>query len=293
VPQAAGHFVDPDERPTVPTAAVAPDIVSDEDLEGLTRAEQTTLLLRAAAQAGSPDVCRALQERAVEVNMPVAAQIAQRYRGRGVATEDLEQVAYLALVKAAQRYEYAEDRDFLSFAVPTIRGEVQRYFRDLGWTIRPTRTIQTAQSRIRQAEADLWQTLGRSPRPSEIAEHLDMELDTVVEALSANGCFSPSSLDAPLGDDRTPVSDTLGSQDEEFGRVDTRLALRPLLARLTDRERLMIEMRFFHQATQAQIGEALGITQMQVSRLLSALMARLQAELLEGDVRPSSDHSAA
>lgn len=277
----------------MPTA-VAPVIVSDEDLEGLTRAEQTTLLLRAAAQAASPDVQASLQERAVEINMPVAAQIAQRYRGRGVATEDLEQVAYLALVKAAKRYEYAEDRDFLSFAVPTIRGEVQRYFRDLGWTIRPTRTIQTAQTRIRQAEGDLWQSLGRSPRPSEIAEFLDMDLDTVVEALSANGCFSPSSLDAPvLGDDRVPVSDTLGSKDEEFGRVDTRLVLRPLLAQLTDRERLMIEMRFFHQATQAQIGEALGITQMQVSRLLSALMARLQAELLEGGVDLSSDHSAA
>jgi len=285
--------VDPDPKGlTVPTA-VAPDIVSDEDLEGLTRAEQTALLLRTAAHAGSPDARSALLERAVEVNMSVAAQIAQRYRSRGVATEDLEQVAYLALVKAAQRYEYAEDRDFLSFAVPTIRGEVQRYFRDLGWAIRPTRTIQTAQTRIRQAEGDLWQSLGRSPRPSEIAEFLDMELDTVVEALSANGCFSPSSLDAPLGDDRIPVSDTLGSKDEEFGRVDTRLVLRPLLAQLTDRERLMIEMRFFHQATQAQIGEALGITQMQVSRLLSALMARLQSQLLEGDAETSSDHSAA
>ena len=273
----------------MPTAAAASDIVSDEDLAGLTRAEQTSLLLRAAAQAPSPEARAALQERAVEANMPVAAQIAQRYRGRGVSSEDLEQVAYLALVKAAQRYEYAEDRDFLSFAVPTIRGEVQRYFRDLGWTIRPTRTIQTAQSRIRQAEGDLWQALGRSPRPSEIAEHLDMELDTVVEALSANGCFSPSSLDVPLGDDRAPVGDSLGAEDDAFGRVDTRLILRPLLAQLSDRERQMIELRFFQQATQAQIGEVLGITQMQVSRLLSALMARLQAELLERDVHNASD----
>ena len=277
----------------MPTAALAPDDVAAEQLEGLTRAEQTTVLLRAAAEAATPEVRAALQERAVEINMSVAAQIAQRYRGRGVATEDLEQVAYLALVKAARRYEYAEDRDFLSFAVPTIRGEVQRYFRDLGWAIRPTRTIQTAQTRIRQAESDLWQSLGRSPRPSEIAEFLDMELDTVVEALSANGCFSPSSLDAPHGDERGPVSDTLGCEDDEFGRVDTRLVLRPLLARLTDRERQMIELRFFHQATQAQIGEVLGITQMQVSRLLSALMARLQTELLESGVHHASDHSAA
>jgi RNA polymerase sigma-B factor len=281
----------------VPTAAVASEIVShevsDEDLEGLTRAEQTTLLLRFAAEAATPEARARFQERAVEINMPVAAQIAQRYRGRGVASEDLEQVAYLALVKAAQRYEYADDRDFLSFAVPTIRGEVQRYFRDLGWAIRPTRTIQTAQTRIRQAEGDLWQSLGRSPRPTEIAEFLDLPLDTVIEALSANGCFSPSSLDAPLGEDRSPVSDSLGSEDEEFGTVDSRLVLRPLLAQLTDRERLMIELRFFHQATQAQIGEALGITQMQVSRLLSALMARLQTELLERDVTQPSDHSAA
>jgi RNA polymerase sigma-B factor len=113
-----------------------------------------------------------------------------------VSDDDLTQVAFLGLVKAARRYEYAADRDFLSFAVPTIRGELRRYFRDLGWTIRPTRRVQEAQSRITRSDGDLYQKLGRSPRPSEIAEHLDLYLDLVIQALAANGCFTPTSLES-------------------------------------------------------------------------------------------------
>ena len=269
--------------------------VLDQDLEVLPRGERTALLVRAVAEATSAAEREALEERVIEANMPVAAQIAARYRGRGVANEDLEQVAYLALVKAVRRYEYAEDRDFLSYAVPTIRGEVQKYFRDFGWTVRPTRPVQTAQARIGQAENELLQTLGRAPRPSELAEHLDLDLDLVVEALSANGCFTPSSLDATTVDDETTIGELMGGLDDGYRRVDTRLVLKPLLARLSDRERLMLEMRFFHHATQAEIGEVLGVTQMQVSRLLSSLMGRLRTQLQEGEREPAvaGAHSAA
>ena len=271
----------------------SPVNVSAEDLAGLSRSERTALLLRTASVTSSPEECASLQERAVEANMPVAAQIAARYRGRGVPAEDLEQVAYLALVKAVRRYEYAEDRDFLSFAVPTIRGEVQRYFRDHGWTVRPTRSIQTAQSRIAKAEGELFQTLGRAPRPSELAEHLGLDLDLVVEALAANGCFTPSSLDTPAIDQQSTVGDLMGTLEEGFDRVDTRLVLKPLLAHLSERERLIIEMRFFHHATQAQIGDVLGVTQMQVSRILSALMARLREQAMRAEDARATDEAHA
>jgi RNA polymerase sigma-B factor len=251
-------------------------------MDDMPRAERTALLLRTAASASSATERARCEERVIEVNMPVAAQIAARYRGRGVPQEDLEQVAYLALVKSVHRYEYAEDRDFLSFAVPTIRGEVQRHFRDLGWTIRPTRTIQTAQARIRSGEGELWQLLGRAPRPTEIAEHLGLDLDVVIEALAANGCFTPASLHTPAADGGTPIGDLLPDHEDEdaFDRVETRLVLGPLLAGCSDRERRMLEMRFFQHLTQQEIGDTLGLSQMQVSRLLSSLMTRLRDELL-------------
>jgi len=251
----------------------------DEDLEGLSRAECTSRLLAAASMAPGPERA-ALEGRVVEVNMTVAAQIAARYRGRGVPTEDMEQVAYLALVKAVRRYEYAPERDFLSFAVPTIRGEVKRYFRDHGWTVRPPRTIQAAQAQIGQAESELLQELGRSPRPSEIAERLDLDLDLVVEALGANGCFFPTSLEAMMPGDDSTTREWLGDEDTGFRRAETAVVLKPLLAELTERERVALEMRFFQDATQAEIGDLLGISQNQVSRLLSSLMARLRDQLV-------------
>jgi RNA polymerase sigma-B factor len=266
------------ERIDVSALATAPAL--DPRLEDLPRAERTRALLEAAANSDSPTEREALEDRVIRDNMPIAAQIAARYRQRGIPPEDLEQVAYLALVKAVQRYEFAEDRDFLAFAVPTMRGEVRRYFRDLGWSIRPTRRIQDAQRRIAEAEGDLVQTLGRSPRPSEIARHLDLDLDLVTEALAANGCFQPSSLDTtpPQGD--RSLADSLPDTEDGFGTVEARVMLKPLLENLTDRERVLLEMRFVRGATQAEIGEVLGITQMQVSRLLSSLLTRFRDQLM-------------
>ena len=260
----------------------SPGSALQNDLDGLSRADRTRLLLEAAATA-SPAEREALEERVIETNLVVAAQIAARYRNRGVPDEDLQQVANLALVKAARRYAYTPDREFLSFAVPTIRGELRKYFRDLGWTIRPPRTVQEAQSRITRAEGELLHKLGRSPRPSEIAEHVDLELDVVIEALSANGCFHPSSLESTTANDDGQTTETLGEDDPGFHNVETRVLLKPLLEHLTDRERLMLEMRFFRGATQAQIGEAIGVTQIQVSRLLSDLMARLRDQLASSE----------
>ena len=249
------------------------------DLAQLSRREATERLLSLAAAATDDEERRRLEDQVVEVNLQIALDVARRYRSRGVATEDLEQVACLGLVKAARGFDPERATDFLSYAVPTIRGEVRRYFRDHGWTVRPPRSVQQAQSRITAVESDLCQELGRAPRPSEIAERLGLDLDLVVEALAANGCFSPTSLDAVPVESEGAIGDRLGDDDASFDSAEARVALKPILAHLDRRERIMLEMRFFKGATQSEIGEVLGITPMQVSRLLSALLARLRDEL--------------
>jgi len=254
-------------------------LVDGDELAGLSRREATDRLLARARDEDDPLERRDLEDRVVEVNLQIAVDVARRYRARGIPLEDLEQVAYLGLVKAARGFDPERATDFLSYAVPTIRGEVRRHFRDQGWSIRPPRAVQQAQARITEAESDLCQKLGRSPRPTEIAERLGLDLDLVVEALAANGCFAPTSLDASAADDEGGLGDRLGDEDPAFETAEARVALEPLLAHLDRRERIMLEMRFFKGATQSEIGEVLGITQMQVSRLLSALLARLRDEI--------------
>ena len=242
------------------------------------RADQTDELFARRADA-DPDERADIDDQLIRLNMQMAVDATRRFRGRGIATEDLEQVAYVGLVKAVKGFDPDRGHDFLSFAVPTIRGEVRRHFRDLGWTVRPPRSIQEAQTKIVACEGELYQQLGRAPRPSEIAAHLGLELDLVVEALGASGCFAPASLDAPAHEDGEPTGHHLGHTDEGFDHAEARAVLQPVLARLSKRERTIVEMRFFRGCTQAQIGEEIGVTQMQVSRLLSRLLARLREEL--------------
>jgi len=249
------------------------------EIDSLPRREATQRLLSLAAAADDETERQGYADRVVELNMQIAVDVARRYRSRGVAVEDLEQVAYLGLVKAVRGFDSERATDFLSYAVPTIRGEVRRYFRDHGWVVRPPRTVQQAQARITSVESELCQELGRAPRPTEIAARLGLDLDLVVEALAANGCFAPTSLDSTPTEGESAIGDRLGDDDPSFDSAEARVALRPLLSHLDRRERIMLEMRFFKGATQSEIGEVLGITQMQVSRLLSALLARLRDEL--------------
>ena len=208
--------------------------------------------------------------------MGVAREVARRYRLRGVSREDLEQVAYLALVKAVDRFDPELADDFLSFAVPTIRGEVRRYFRDQGWMIRPPRSVQETTSRLHAMEAELCQEFGRAPRPSELAERLGADLELVMDCLAANGCFRPASLDSPGVD----VHVAPDSADElGLAAAEARVLLRPLLDQLTEREKQLVSMRFTLGWTQAEIGAQLGITQTQVSRLLAGIFARLREQL--------------
>ena len=220
----------------------------------------------------------------VMAHLSVAHGIARRYRHRGIAADDLEQVARLGLLKAARSYDPAKQADFLAYAVPTIRGEVRKHFRDQGWMVRPPRRVQELQSRILTAAADLTQELGRSPRPSEIAARLDQPVGDIEEALGADGCFTPSSLDRPVsgGADAPSLGDLLPDRAEDadgHDAVDARVMLGPAVRRLSDRDRKILHLRFFNGWTQEEIAREIGVTQMHVSRLLTRIISELRAEL--------------
>jgi len=223
-----------------------------------------------------------LIRRLVEVNMPVARRLARHYAGRGLSVSDLEQVAYLGLVAAARRYDPDRGDDFLAFAVPTVKGELRKAFRDGGWMVRPPRRLQELQARVWAAETELEQSLGHSPTPQEIADHIGVSADDVLEVLSIDGCFAPSSLDLPLGEEgSTTLADRQGTVDEGFASSEARTVLGPLVRQLGKRDRKIIELRFFRGWTQKQIGDEIGVTQMQVSRLLSRIFAELRTQLVD------------
>ena len=215
----------------------------------------------------------------IEANAGIARSIASRYRNRGIDLDDLQQVALLALTKAARRFDPAVGNDFLSYAVPTIRGEIRKHFRDAGWTVRPPRRVQELQGRIALAQEHLGRELGRSPRPSEIATYLAEEPDSVVEALTADGCFTPTSLDGPIRDGTFTLGDLLEDEDRDTQSLEARLVLAPLVSRLCERDQRVLQMRFVEDRTQEEIGQVLGLTQAQISRHLARILRELRSEL--------------
>ena len=256
----------------------APHVIHQHDL----RAEVEELLLQ-AARASSEQERRRLLERATTAAMPVARSIALRYRNRGEPVDDLVQVAYLGLVKAVARFDPERGSDFLAFATPSITGEVRRWFRDRGWDVRPPRRLQDLRASMLPAVAELTQELGRAPSTDEVASRLDVAVDDVRETMLAVSGYSADSLDMPLDHaDGTSLGDTLGAPDSNLDDVEDRLSLEPLLARLPPRDRHILSLRFYRGWTQSEIAEDIGVTQMQVSRLLTKALARLREELLAG-----------
>jgi RNA polymerase sigma-B factor len=244
------------------------------------RSEITARLLRQIASTTDDVERKRLEDEVVVLNMGVARAIATRYRERGIAVEDLMQAAYVGLVKAVRGFDASYDRDFLSYAVPTVTGELKRYFRDFGWTVRPPRRVQEMQAQISRATSELSQSLRRSPKPSEVAEFLGVEVESVIEALAADGCFTPSSLDVPVGESgNTSLGELLGGDDADMARAEARILLAPAVRQLAARDRRILELRFFHGWTQEQIARDIGVTQMQVSRLLARILSDLRAEI--------------
>ena len=251
-------------------------------VEGKERARRTDVIVAdlRVVEPESPD-SHDLTDQLIETNAGVARSMAGRYRNRGIDLDDLEQVALLGLTKAAHRFDPTAGHDFLSYAVPTIRGELRRHFRDAGWMVRPPRRVQDLQARIARAQDELEPQLGRSPRPSEVASHLDEELDDVVEALAADGCFTPTSLDGPVGDGASTLGDLFGADDRALESAEARVVLAPVLRLLSTRDQRILQLRFVEERTQQEIAQTIGLTQAQVSRVLTRILDDLRTGLAE------------
>ena len=219
-----------------------------------------------------------LRDRLITGYLPVAQHLARRFVHRGVPLEDLVQVATLGLINAVDRYDPSFGRDFLAYAIPTIQGELRRYFRDHSWSMRVPRRLKDLHVSINRVTEELAQGLGRAPRPSEIAARLSISVDEVLEGLEATASYASQSLDEVLmeGEDKATLANLLGSNDSGLALVEAHETLRPLLETLPPRERTILVLRFFDNMTQSKIAAHLGISQMHVSRLLSQTLATLR-----------------
>ena len=247
-----------------------------------TRAERTQLLYDRLDRTTDASERRRTVAEIAEVNLTVADAIARRYAGRGTAAEDLEQVARLALVRAAASFRPDLGHDFLSYVVPSIRGEVRRYFRDHAWMVRPPRRVQEAQLRMTPWREDFLQAHGREPLPADYASALELDLDTVREALTVNDCYHPDSLEQPIGDGdpgQQTLADRVGAQEPGFDLSEARTVLAPALAALAPRDRTVLRLRYVEGLTQREVGEHIGVTQMQVSRILQRVLDELRSRL--------------
>jgi RNA polymerase sigma-B factor len=202
---------------------------------------------------------------------------------QGEPDEDLLQVARVGLVNAVNRFDVCVGTDFLSFAVPTVMGEVKRHFRDNGWSLSVPRGLKEIHRQLGSVTEDLSQRLARAPTVTELAAELDMERSDVMESLLAGGCYRTRSIDEPRGGEQgaTTIADRLGDYDTDISLAENREALRPLLAKLPERGRDIIVMRFYESLTQSQIADRLGLAQMSVSRLLAKALIRLRDELTQ------------
>ena len=227
--------------------------------------------------AGTPEH-RRLRGRIIEECLPLAERIARRYDRKGESHDDLVQVARIGLLNAVNRFDPAVGSEFLAFAIPTMIGEVKRYFRDCGWSVAVPRRLKDLYPAIGPSVAELSQQLGRAPTPSEIATAIGVDCVDVVETMTAAEGFKSRSIDARPShdDDGVALIDRMGGVDPGLDFIEDRDALRVYLAELPEREYRIIVMRFFEVLTQSEIAERLGISQMHVSRLLARSLRTLR-----------------
>jgi RNA polymerase sigma-B factor len=217
--------------------------------------------------------------------LPLARRLASRYRYTNEPMEDLVQVANLALLKAIQRFDLERDAAFSSYAVPTILGELKRYFRDHSWSVHVPRDLQERAVKINKTVDALSKQLGRAPTVKELAEKLDVELEQVVEALEATQAFDAASLDAERpGQDgnMATIGDTIGAEEAGFDMVEYGAAIEGVLGDMPERTRVVLHLRFVEDMTQAQIAERIGVSQMHVSRIIRKALVDLRAAVDDG-----------
>jgi RNA polymerase sigma-B factor len=256
--------------------------------ERSTAMQKRTLEVRELFEVLShPDITKErhaqVRESLVHLNIGLVEHLARRFRGRGEPFEDLVQVGTIGLLKAIDRFDPARGVDFSSFAAPTVLGEIKRYFRDKGWAIRVPRHLQELRLSLATATQDLTHELHRSPKVSELAERLGITEDDVIQGLESTQAYSTQTLD-PLIDPESEAPSlvhVLGTEDPEIEGVENRESLKPLVQALPEREKRLLEMRFYQGMTQSQIATELGISQMHVSRLLSRTLGQLRESLIE------------
>ncbi|WP_260729313.1 RNA polymerase sigma factor SigF [Dactylosporangium roseum] len=274
--------------PTAPTAPTGRSVPADGRTHAPSRANRETdaqakalLSLMADLPAGA-DRDRA-RTRLIELYIPLAEYLARRFRNRGEQFDDLVQVANLGLIKSVDGYDPTRGAAFTSYAIPMIVGELKRHFRDKGWDVRVPRRLQELRLEISKVSGDLAQDLGRSPTVTDLATRLNVSEEEIIEGLDCGQAYRALSLDAPVGDagdsGANGLGDLLGGEDPDMRNVENREALRPLLAKLPEREQKIIAMRFHGNLTQSQIAAELGISQMHVSRLLAGALRSLRAQL--------------
>ncbi len=269
------------ERPTLPEPVVAAPrppssghtIASAPTGE---RAQRVRDLLEFTASCTDEVELQRCREQIVTEYLPVARSLAARYAGRGVERGDLEQLACLGLVKAVQRWQPGRSDDFLQFAVPTIVGEIKRYFRDHSWLVRPPRRIQELRAAISEAEQLHRHRDGSGPSDAELASVTGAKAEDIGEARAASACCRPRSLDEEQGPGLA-LALSWGEEDREMGRVEDRATVERLLDALTDRERDVVKMRFDNGWSQSRIGREIGVSQMQVSRWLRVITEKLRS----------------
>ncbi len=242
------------------------------------RLRQDRLLLARYAQTGDPAVRDVLVERF----LPLARQLARRYHRGEEPFDDLFQVASLGLIKAIDRFDASRNIAFSSYAVPTILGEIKRHFRDRTWAMRVPRDLKETALRIDAAVTELVGSTGGQPSISEIAAHLELSEEQVLDGLQAGRAYRATSLQTPRSDeDEETLGDALGQGDSGYDKAEHRATLQALMRSLSQREREVLRLRFQEDLTQAEIGELIGVSQMQVSRIIRQAIAELRAAAAE------------
>jgi len=218
----------------------------------------------------------------VELNLALVRFAAARFRTRSEPMEDIVQVGTIGLIKAIDRFDPDREVEFPTFALPTILGEIKRFFRDTSWAVHVPRRLQELRLQLARAGDELSQQLDRAPTAEELAAHLELTVEEVREGLTASNAYSVSSLDAQPSEEDTEGSfaDRVGSLDPGMEGIENLESLKPLIAQLSERERTILSLRFVADLTQSQIGAELGVSQMHVSRLLSRALGKLRAHLL-------------
>jgi RNA polymerase sigma-B factor len=223
------------------------------------------------------------RERIVARCLPLADHVARHFARRGEGLDDLTQVARIGLMNAINRFDPDKGPSFIGFAVPTMMGEVRRYFRDHGWGMRVPRRLRELHVQISRTTSDLAQKLGRAPTAGELSRVLEVPREEIIECLVAGDAYRLESLDAPLSADGSGqprlVADVVGGIDPGIEHITNREAVRVLVGALPQRERQVLHMRFFESMTQSQIAERIGVSQMQVSRILADTLRRMRDQL--------------